>query len=69
MFFYFDLVFSCYMLLNNSVLFIFFLFILEGDLDNFLIYFKRVIVLFVMGRLKFVLFDLDRVFELRFDFF
>lgn len=66
---YFDLAFSCYMLLNNSVLLIFSLFISEGDPDNFLTYFKRATVLLAMGRSKSALPDLDRVLELRPDFF
>ena len=45
------------------------LFISEGDPDNFLTYFKRATVFLAMGRSKAALPDLDRVLELRPDFF
>ena len=41
----------------------------EGDPDNFLTYFKRATVFLAMGRSKAALPDLDRVLELRPDFF
>lgn len=54
----------------TSVLLIFVsLFVSEGDPDNFLTYFKRATVLLAMGRSKSALPDLDRVLELRPDFF
>lgn len=43
-------------------------FYLDGDFNNYLIYFWRVIVFLVMGKLKFVLFDLIKVIELKLDF-
>lgn len=46
----------------------FFIFYLDGDFNNYLIYFWRVIVFLVMGKLKFVLFDLIKVIELKLDF-
>lgn len=61
------LVVLCYQI--TSVLLIFSLFISEGDPDNFLTYFKRATVLLAMGRSKSALPDLDRVLELRPDFF
>lgn len=42
---------------------------LEGDPDNFLTYFKRATVFLAMGRSKAALPDLDRVLELKPDFF
>ena len=48
---------------------LFSLFVSEGDPDNFLTYFKRATVLLAMGRSKSALPDLDRVLELRPDFF
>ena len=41
----------------------------EGDPDNFLTYFKRATVFLAMGRSKSALPDLERVLELRPDFF
>lgn len=46
----------------------FMIFYLDGDFNNYLIYFWRVIVFLVMGKLKFVLFDLIKVIELKLDF-
>lgn len=46
----------------------FLIFYLDGDFNNYLIYFWRVIVFLVMGKLKFVLFDLIKVIELKLDF-
>lgn len=73
LFFNLDLAFSGHMLLYlkiTSVLLIFVsLFVSEGDPDNFLTYFKRATVLLAMGRSKSALPDLDRVLELRPDFF
>lgn len=45
------------------------IYISEGDPDNFLTYFKRATVFLAMGRSKAALPDLDRVLELRPDFF
>lgn len=45
------------------------IFVSEGDPDNFLTYFKRATVFLAMGRSKAALPDLDRVLELRPDFF
>ena len=61
---------SCFLtfLLFFFVLFCFFFFS-EGDPDNFLTYFKRATVLLAMGRSKSALPDLDRVLELKPDFF
>lgn len=47
---------------------VFVFFYLDGDFNNYLIYFWRVIVFLVMGKLKFVLFDLIKVIELKLDF-
>ena len=45
------------------------LFVSDGDPDNFLTYFKRATVFLAMGRSKSALPDLDRVLEIRPDFF
>lgn len=66
-------VLKCVLLLHlkiSSWLFIYFYFFVpEGDPDNFLTYFKRATVFLAMGRSKSALPDLDRVLELRPDFF